>query len=157
MTLPDGRPMTPFQERLGRVAVQSMTALNIAVYRMSGGRVAGSLRTGAALCLVTTTGRRTGRARTVPLLFIEQDGALVLVASRGGMSAHPAWYLNLREHPEITVQVGADVVAATARDATPDERRRAWPLLVAVYPRFEQYQRRTDREIPLVIVTPDPS
>jgi len=82
--------MTPYQERLGRFTVQWMTGCNNVMYRLSKGRVAGSSPAGAPICLITTTGRKTGRARTVPLLYLPDGDNLVVVASKGGMSTHPA-------------------------------------------------------------------
>jgi deazaflavin-dependent oxidoreductase (nitroreductase family) len=151
---PRSRPMTPFQERLGRVAVQWMTGFNTVAYRLSGGRVAGHLLSGAPICLLTTTGRRTKRRRTVPLLYLRDGADLVVVASRGGMSAHPAWYLNLRTDPRAVVQLGPAAIAVQARDATEEERHRLWPALTAVYEHFDAYQVRTPRRIPMVILSP---
>ena len=147
------RPLTPFQERLGRVAVQWMTGMNIVAYRLSGGRVASRVG-GASLCLLTTTGRRSGQPRTVPLLYLRDGEDLVVVASRGGMSDHPAWYLNLRANPRATVRVGSATRPVHAREATEDERARHWPTLTAAYPRFDAYESRARRRIPVVILTP---
>jgi deazaflavin-dependent oxidoreductase (nitroreductase family) len=146
--------MTPFQERLGRFTVQCMTGINNVVYRLSAGRVAGRVPSGAPVCLLTTIGRRTGRRRTVALLYVELDGELVVVASRGGMSTHPAWYLNLLAEPEVTVATGAVSRRARARPASAEEVARAWPVLTAAYRHFDEYQQRTDREIPVVVISP---
>lgn len=147
--------MTAFQERLGRVTVQWMTGANNVVYRLSHGRVAGHVPSGAPICLLTTTGRRTGRRRTVPLLYLAWgDDQMALVASRGGMSTHPAWYLNLLADPRATVEVGDRRRAVVARLATPSERAHLWPALTVAYRHFDAYQRRTARDIPVVIVTP---
>jgi deazaflavin-dependent oxidoreductase (nitroreductase family) len=151
---PRARPMTPFQERLGRFTVQWMTGMNIVAYRLSAGRVAGHVPSGAPICLLTTTGRRSGRPRTVPLLYVPDGHRYVVVASRGGMATHPAWYLNLHAHPVATVQAGPKVTRVTARDATDEERARLWPRLTAAYVHFDAYQRRTPRQIPVVILTP---
>lgn len=144
--------MTPFQQRLGHHAVQYLTGLNTVVYRLSGGRVAGHLSSGAPLMLLTTSGRKTGRERTVPLLYIEHDDRFVLVASRGGMSEHPAWYLNLQADPRAIAEIGRDRLEVSARPATAEEREIVWPQLVAVYPHFDAYQARTDRLIPVVVL-----
>ena len=143
MDNPRARPMTPFQERLGRVTVQWMTGMNNVAYRLS-----------APICLLTTPGRRSGRPRTVPLVYVPDGDDLVVVASRGGMGSHPAWYLNLRDDAEATVQVGAAAMPVQARDATAAERERLWPTLTAAYPHFDAYQLRTSRHIPVVILTP---
>jgi len=151
---PRSRPMTPFQERLGRVTVQWMTGMNNVAYRLSGGRVAGHVPSGAPICLLTTTGRHTRRQRTVPLLCLRDGADLVVVASRGGMSGHPAWYLNLRADSHAVVQLGPAVTRVRARDATEEERHRLWPALTAVYEHFDAYQARTPRRIPVVILSP---
>jgi deazaflavin-dependent oxidoreductase (nitroreductase family) len=149
--------MTAFQERLGRVAVRWMTGVNTAAYRLSNGRVAAHVPGGAPICLLTTTGRRSGRPRTVPLLYIpHEDDHIVVVASHGGMSRHPAWYLNLLADPRVTVDVGSRRRSMTARPASEAERAELWPTLTAVYPHFDAYQRRTDRIIPVLILAPTP-
>jgi deazaflavin-dependent oxidoreductase (nitroreductase family) len=154
MDNPRARPMTPFQERLGRVTVQWMTGMNNVAYRLSAGRVAGHVPSGAPICLLTTTGRRSGRRRTVPLLYVLDGDDLVVVAYRGGMGSHPAWYLNLLAEPDASVQVGSSTRRVRARDATEAERRRLWPTLTAVYPHFDAYQERSSRRIPVVILSP---
>jgi deazaflavin-dependent oxidoreductase (nitroreductase family) len=149
------QPMTPFQERVGNFAVQWMAGANTLAFRLSRGRAAAQVPGGAPICLVTTTGRRTGRRRTVPLLYLPyRDDQIVVVASYGGMSAHPAWYLNLRANPRATVEVGGERFEMATRLATAAERSELWPTLAAVYPRFEAYQRRTTRVIEVLILAP---
>jgi deazaflavin-dependent oxidoreductase (nitroreductase family) len=151
------RPLTPFQERLGRIAVQWMAGVNTVALRLGHGRVASHVPGGAPICLLTTTGRRTGRSRTVPLLYLPRDDQqIVVVASRGGLSEHPAWYLNLRADPRASVAIGGSRRAMTARVATAEERAELWPQLTAAYPRFDTYQRRTARLIPVVLLRPAP-
>jgi deazaflavin-dependent oxidoreductase (nitroreductase family) len=104
-----------------------------------------------------TTGQRTGRLRTVPLLYLpHRDDEIAVVASRGGLSQHPAWYLNLRADPRAIVEIGGSRRAMVARVATSEERSELWPRLTAVYPRFDTYQRRTARIIPVVLLRPAP-
>lgn len=146
--------MTAFQERFGRFTVQTMTGLNNVVYRLSHGRVAGHVPSGAPICLVTTVGRKTGRRRTVPLLYLPDGDNVVVVASKGGMSTHPAWYLNLQAEPRARIDLGGTQRAVLARSATDAERERLWPHLVAVYRFFDDYQERTERAIPLVVLEP---
>jgi deazaflavin-dependent oxidoreductase (nitroreductase family) len=146
--------MTPFQSRLSQVGMQWMTAMGIAAYRISGGRVAGHVPSGAPICLLTTTGRRSGRRRCVPLLYVTDGDELVVVASRGGMGSHPAWYLNLLADPNAVVEVGRRRVHVRARTASLSERARLWPLLVGVYENFDAYQARTERELPVVVLSP---
>ncbi len=103
---------------------------------------------------LTTVGRKSGQPRTVMLTSPHQeDGALVIVASKGGDDDHPAWFLNLRDHPEVEVATkGQPKHTMTARVATPDERARLWPLIAEKYPRYAGYQAKTEREIPLVLL-----
>jgi deazaflavin-dependent oxidoreductase (nitroreductase family) len=135
-------------------------AVNVWVYRRTGGRVMGTwrigsgLRRGVPICLLDHTGRRTGQVRTTPLLHLADGDRVVLVASQGGLPTHPQWYLNLRANPEVSVQVRDDVRRMRARTATPAERAELWPRLVDLYADFESYQSWTDREIPVVICEP---
>ncbi len=133
--------------------LRGFTALNVWLYRLSGGRVMG--RMGAApILLLTTTGRKSGRGRTVPVLYLKDDGTFVLVASLGGAPKHPAWYLNLEANPKVELQVASQRLAGTARRASAEEKARLWPRLVEIYPQYADYQKRTTRDIPVVIVTP---
>jgi F420H(2)-dependent quinone reductase len=128
-------------------------ALNVWLYRVSGGRMMGKM--GAApILLLTTTGRRSRRERTVPVLYLEDRGRFVMVASLAGAPRHPAWFLNLEANPRVGLQVRSRRVAATARRASAEEEAQLWPRLVAMYPAYEGYQNRTTRDIPVVIATP---
>jgi deazaflavin-dependent oxidoreductase (nitroreductase family) len=139
--------------RLSDTFVQVMSRANIALYRSTGGRVAG--RVGKApILLLTTTGRRSGAARTTPLLFLRDGDRIAVVASYGGRPSHPSWYLNLRASPAVEVQVGRERFAATARTATLEEREQLWPRLVDMYGSYAAYERRTTREIPVVLLEP---
>ena len=130
------------------------SAANAWVYRASKGRIAGRFGKGIPICLLTTRGRRSGKERTVALLYLRDGADFVVVASKGGMSHHPEWYLNLVAEPSVRVEVGKDVLACTARTATDDEKRSLWPRLIAMYASYDTYQARTTREIPVVICTP---
>jgi deazaflavin-dependent oxidoreductase (nitroreductase family) len=128
---------------------------NMWVYRKSNGRVGATwLGKEAPICLFTTTGRRSGMARTVPLIFMADGNRLVVVASQGGVSTDPEWYLNVVASPRVTVDVEGDAQAMVARTASPEEKAELWPRLVAMYPKYDTYQQRTTREIPVVICTP---
>lgn len=123
------------------------------LYRTSGGRLgfgAGQITN----LLLTTTGRKSGAARTVPLAYIADGDRWVVVASNGGADRHPAWWLNLRGNPRGEVQVGRETRAVRARLATPDERARLWPRLKAVNPFYSRYEQITPRQIPVVILEP---
>ena len=107
---------------------------------------------GTQCLLLTTTGRRSGQPRIMPLIYAEDDGRYVIVASKGGAPEHPGWYLNLRDDPEVEVQVRGERFAAVARDAEGEERERLWRRMNEEWPPYEDYQRNTDRQIPVVIL-----
>ncbi|UYP20904.1 nitroreductase family deazaflavin-dependent oxidoreductase [Rhodococcus sp. Z13] len=134
-----------------------MSRFNVAAYKATNGRIGGKWRVGSAfpwgipVCLLTTTGRKTGRPRTAPLLFLEDGDKVVLVASQGGLPKHPLWFRNLQANPEVTVQIRSRVRTMRARVATDEERAVYWPRLTAMYPDFDNYQSWTDRVIPVVV------
>jgi len=128
--------------------------LHVLLYRASGGRVGGRFKNAAPVLLLTTTGRKSGRQRTTPLLYLEQGDRYVVVASVGGAPSHPAWYLNLRDHPAATIQIGDRKLAVSAETAGPEERARLWPQVTQLYPGYDGYQAKTSREIPVVTLTP---
>jgi len=127
--------------------------LHVFLYRMSGGRIGGRFKA-APVLLLTTTGRKSGKQRTTPLLYGQDAGRYVIVASVGGAPKHPAWYLNLRDNPEATIRVGSRTIAVHAETVAPDERARLWTLMTQMYPGYDDYQAKTSREIPLVGLTP---
>jgi deazaflavin-dependent oxidoreductase (nitroreductase family) len=133
-----------------RTVQKAVTRAHTAVYRATGGRIGHRLGP-VENVLLTTTGRRTGQARTIPLTTLPDGDRLILVASDGGAARHPAWYLNLSADPEVTVQRGADRMRYRARTADPRERAALWPRVVDLYAGYARYQDRTEREIPLVI------
>ena len=102
--------------------------------------------------LLTTTGRKSGQPRVMPLIYAEDDGRQVVVASKGGAPEHPAWYLNLSSDTEVEVQVKGDRFPARARTATPDEKPEMWRTMAAVWPDYDSYQEQTEREIPVVVL-----
>jgi deazaflavin-dependent oxidoreductase (nitroreductase family) len=105
--------------------------------------------------LLTTTGRKTGQTRDVPLIYGERDGSYVVVASRGGTPTHPVWYLNLEANPECELQVGTKHVRARARVAEGPERERLWRQMAEVYPPYDAYQKNAGaRTIPVVVLEP---
>jgi deazaflavin-dependent oxidoreductase (nitroreductase family) len=110
----------------------------------------------APFLLLTSKGRKTGRMRTTPVLYLEDGSDLVVVASFGGNDMHPAWYLNLKEHPEAEVMIRGERRRVTAREITSEEKKLIWPRLVELYPQFDAYQQRTSREIPLLRLTAKP-
>lgn len=140
--------------------IRAMSALHTRLYRATGGRLGQNWRIGAAarkavpVCLLTTTGRRSGQPRTVPLCFLRKGDAIVLVASQGGLPSNPQWYYNVRAEPEVIIEIGRQRRRYRARVAGPDERGRLWPELVALYADYASYQSWTQRQIPVVVCEP---
>lgn len=132
-----------------------MNAIHRGVMKASFGRV--GWKAGAMPVLeLTTTGRKSGQPRSVLLTSPIQEGdTVVIVASKGGEDTHPAWFLNLRDDPNVQVALGGKPKAPyVARVATPDERARLWPQVASTYKGYAGYQRKTEREIPLVLLDP---
>ena len=107
---------------------------------------------GTTALILTTTGRRSGEPRSTPLIYQEHDGTYLVVASKGGADEPPAWYRNLEEQPEVTVQVKADRFRARARVAATEEKDEMWRKMTAAWPAYDEYQKKTDREISVVVL-----
>jgi F420H(2)-dependent quinone reductase len=135
-------------------AIRAIGALNTWIYRLSSGKIMGRMPTGAPICLLTTTGRKSGQRRTVPLLYLADGDDLIVVGSQGGAPRHPGWFLNLEANPQGEVELGRRRVPVTARRLSDEERDRIWPRLVAIYPLYEEYRRGTTRSIPVVRLSP---
>ncbi|HZP38677.1 MAG TPA: nitroreductase family deazaflavin-dependent oxidoreductase [Methylomirabilota bacterium] len=120
-------------------------------YLATGGQD-GHIWEGVPTLLLTTTGRRSGQARTTPLIYGRDGERYVIVASRGGAPAHPAWYENLSAEPEVHVQVLAERFKARARTASAAERPALWKTMAAIWPPYDEYQARTTRQIPVVLL-----
>ena len=137
-----------------------MSRMHVRVYRSTGGRIGGTWRVGSALrsgvptCLLTTTGRKSGQQRTNPLLYMRDGDRVVLVASQGGLPRHPSWYHNITADPEVTIQIGKQVLRMRAHEADEAERAELWPKLLEVYSDFNSYQSWTERTIPIVVCEP---
>lgn len=133
---------------------------NVKLFRATNGRLGSRWRVGrkfvrgVPVCLLTTTGRRSGLPRTSPLLYMLDGKGVVIVASQGGMPRHPDWFFNLSANPAVRIELPGESFDAVARVADADERARLWPRLVEMYPSFAMYQARAEREIPVVICTP---
>jgi len=121
-------------------------------YRETAGDVGHVWKEGSTVLLLTTTGRTTGEKHTTPLIYARDGDNYVIVASKGGAPAHPGWYRNLAKDPEVEVQVLGEVFPARARTAEGEERERLWRKANEVWPHYEEYQRKTDREIPVVVL-----
>ena len=122
-------------------------------YQETDGEV-GYLWNGAPSLLLTTTGRKSGQERITPLIFARDGDDYLVVASMGGMPNHPAWYLNLCEHPDARIQVKGEHLDVVARTAPAEEKPRLWKIVNETWPNYDVYQTRTDREIPVVVLTP---
>jgi deazaflavin-dependent oxidoreductase (nitroreductase family) len=137
------------------VLIKFTSATHLFWYRLTGGFIGGKFGN-VDILLLTTTGRKSGKSRTTPLLYMKDGENMVIVASNGGNANHPGWYHNIRANPDIEVEIGRDKQKIHAEVADAQERARLWPKLVQVYKQYEDYQRDTDREIPLVILKPVP-
>ena len=124
-------------------------AANVWLYRKTGGK-RGSM--GGKVLLLTTTGRRSGKRRTSPLMFVTVDDQPVVTATAGGSPRHPGWYHNLATHPEVEVQIGPEVTSRRARITEGDERAAMFQRFVAQDARFAKYETRAEREIPVVVL-----
>jgi deazaflavin-dependent oxidoreductase (nitroreductase family) len=142
----------PSRDNFGLVnpLLQLFVGAHVRVYRLTGGRL-GSKIVGLPVVLLTTTGRKTGKSRTVPLASFDDGGDRIIVASAGGSPTHPAWYNNLTANPDVTVQFGPRVYSARAETVTGDERARLWKLIISQGPNFADYEKKAaGRTIPVV-------
>lgn len=145
---------------LTRTIIKTMASANVWLYRRTGGRVAGTWRIGAGrrnpvpICLMEHRGRKTGKLRTTPLVYLVDADRVVVVASQAGRPEHPMWYLNILADPDVTVQIRNQRRAMRARVADPGERAELWPRLVDLYADYDSYQSWTDRVIPVVVLEP---
>jgi deazaflavin-dependent oxidoreductase (nitroreductase family) len=126
---------------------------HIRAYRETGGEV-GYIWNGVPTLLLTVTGRRTGRELTSALIFGRDHDDYLVVASKGGAPSHPSWYLNLQANPAANIQVKAEELAVVAHTASATEKPRLWKVMTDVWPNYDVYQSRTDRDIPVVVLSP---
>jgi len=138
----------------GRTMMRMISGTHEFWYRLSGGLIGGRFGR-APILLLTTTGRKSGRRRTTPLVYLPDGDNMVIIASNGGAPQHPEWWLNLRAEPKAEVQVGRDVKAVVAEKADREERDRLWREVVEMYRGYDEYQRSTKREIPVVVLRPE--
>jgi deazaflavin-dependent oxidoreductase (nitroreductase family) len=136
-----------------RLAMKLGSGAHAGVYRATGGKLFGRMGKSPIL-LLNTVGRKSGKKRTSPLLYVMDGEDFVIIASKGGAPTHPAWYLNLRDNPDATVEIGDREVRVRAEEADPEENARLWGKMVEMYPTYEDYQKKTEREIPLLILRP---
>jgi|HubBroStandDraft_1064217.scaffolds.fasta_scaffold650131_1 deazaflavin-dependent oxidoreductase (nitroreductase family) len=129
--------------------MKAFVAGHVGLFRLTGGRFGGKIGK-LPVVLLTTTGRKTGKERTVPVGSFEDQGDVVVVASFAGSPQHPAWFNNLTANPNVTAQLGAQPFAARAEVTTGAERERLWKKIIDIAPNFGEYQKKTTREIPIV-------
>lgn len=124
---------------------------HVSLYRLTGGKVGG----GKSFLILTTTGRKSGVERNTPLFFFTDADHFIIIASNGGAPKHPTWWLNLQSNPQAKVQIGPRVIPITARQADAEESKHLWSIIAEKYKNFVGYQKRTSREIPIVILAPE--
>ena len=149
-------PPRPDDNRLFELTFRLIVRAHVALYRLTGGRIGGR-SFNVPVLLLTTKGRKSGKPRTIPLLYLKQGEAHVLVASYAGSDRDPVWYTNLQANPHARIQVKNRVLPVLADTADTAARATLWPKLVALYPDYEVYQTRTQRVIPVVVLTPLPA
>jgi deazaflavin-dependent oxidoreductase (nitroreductase family) len=131
----------------------ALTAIHTFLYRKTNGAIGGKV-VNCPVLLLTTRGRKTGKLRTVPLLYLADGDTVALVASNGGATKHPTWWLNLQSKPEAEIQIRGIQQQVRAEKAGAEDKRRLWPRLTAMYPGYKRYQEITNRDIPVVILRP---
>lgn len=148
----DVRPID--NQRFARRLIRWYTRFNIRVFKLSKGRLMKHWPGGYPICVVGMTGRKSGQRREVALIYLPYRDGVLLVASQGGMDTDPVWYQNIMANPNIDVLVDGQRRNLVARRASDEEKRELWPVLLGMYPDFDEYQARTDRNIPVLICTP---
>jgi deazaflavin-dependent oxidoreductase (nitroreductase family) len=140
-------------EYMLKLIFKGMLSLMVFLYSATGGRLGGKMN-GVDVLLLTTTGRRSGKQRTVPLMYIMDGSAYVITASAGGADKHPGWFFNVRNNPQTAIRVKDKQIRVVAEVAGAEKKPELWTRLVEVAPNFAGYQKRTSREIPMVILHP---
>ncbi|GAB5452750.1 MAG: nitroreductase family deazaflavin-dependent oxidoreductase [Halioglobus sp.] len=130
------------------------TRLQVAVFRATKGRVMNKFIGGYPVCVVTTRGAKTGKVRRIALILLPHGDNKLLVASQGGMPKNPVWYYNIKANPDVQIMVGGQEKAYRARQVSDEEKAALWPHLLSMYPDFDEYQARTDRNIPVFSAEP---
>ena len=122
-------------------------------YEATAGKV-GHDWNGASVLILQTSGRKSGQTRKFPLIYGRDGADYVVVASKGGAPDHPGWYKNLLAQPDVKIQVRGDVIPVTARTGTAEDKQRVWPVMTAQWPHYDEYQRKSARDIPVVLLRP---
>jgi len=152
----EGRAVSLAKARPRKMRVPEMSDWNnkiVEEFRANGGKVGGPFE-GAPLLLLHTVGARTGQERVNPIMYMRVDGGYAVFASKAGAPSNPDWYHNLLAHPKVTAEIGTGTAELAARVAEGDERERIWAAQKAAHPGFADYERKTTRQIPVVILEP---
>ena len=137
--------------KVGRNLQRLFMKGHVSLYRRTGGKVGN----GKSFLILTTIGRKSGIERDTPLFFFPDEGRFIVIASNGGAPKHPTWWLNLQSNPKAKIQVRSRVIPVIARQADAEESKRLWTIIADKYKNFVGYQKRTTREIPIIILTPE--
>ncbi len=137
-----------------RFVMRWASKLQVGVFRATKGRMMNKFIGGYPVCIVTTRGAKSGKVRRIPLIHLPHGDNILLVASSGGMPKHPVWYYNIKAHPDIEIMVGSEEKTYHARQVSDEEKAALWPHLLSLYPDFDEYQARTDRNIPVFSCEP---
>jgi deazaflavin-dependent oxidoreductase (nitroreductase family) len=146
-------PMTSQEFKRLRQFIKPFSGLNAFVYKLTGGRLMGSFQ-GRPVVLIEMKGAKSGKTRTIPLMYVPYKEGVIIVASQGGAPKSPVWYKNLVANPDIVAQYRGKKMKLRARQVDDEEKARVWPTCVEHYPPFEDYQKRTDRNIPVFVCEP---
>jgi deazaflavin-dependent oxidoreductase (nitroreductase family) len=149
----DVRAIPAGAEKLIKRMTKAFMRINVAVYKKSGGRFMGSFL-GRPICIVTMTGRKTGKRYEIPLMYVPYGEQQILVASMGGASKNPTWFYNLKANPDISIQAKGETRTYRAHQVSPEKKAELWPTIIEAYPPYDAYQARTDRDIPVFLCDP---
>lgn len=151
----DVKPIPPKLVPFIRKVMKYASRFNVWIYEKTDGKLGGKFVVGGApVCLISYTGRKSGKRLTTPLIHVPYEDGVLLVASQGGMDTHPLWYKNLVANPIIEVNEFGRVRTMRAEQASPDDKVKLWRTICAVHPDFDEYQARTERDIPVMICKP---
>jgi deazaflavin-dependent oxidoreductase (nitroreductase family) len=146
-------PMSEKEFKTLRTFIKPYSKLNVLLYKLTGGRILGTL-TGRPVMLVTMTGAKSGKERTIPLMYVPYKDGVIVVASQGGAPKTPVWYNNLIKNPDVVVQYKSTKMNLRARQVDDAEKAAVWPTCVEHYAEYDDYQKRTDRNIPVFVCEP---
>jgi len=146
-------PMTEKEFKNLRTFIKPFSQLNVLVYKLTGGRLMGNFQ-GRPVVLITMTGAKSGEKRTIPLMYVPYKEGVIIVASQGGAPKSPIWHANLVKNPDIEAQYKGRKMKLRARRVDDAEKAALWPICCEHYPSFDDYQKRTDRNIPVYVCEP---